>query len=72
MSKSASVIHPCKSVPGFWEEDEDEEEPEDADGAVDEEGGGGGGQLVDVLEGLGHHEPPQVRRRVRHRVRPPL
>ena len=61
-----------QSVPGFGEKDEDEEESEDADGAVDEEGGGGGGELVDVLEGLGHHEPPQVGRRVRHRVRPPL
>ena len=61
-----------QSVPGLWEKDENEEESEDADGAVDEEGGGGGGELVDVLEGLGHHEPPQVGRRVRHRVRPPL
>ena len=61
-----------QSVPGFGEKDEDEEESEDADGAVDEEGGGGGGELVDVLEGLGHHEPPQVGRRVRHRVRPTL
>ena len=59
-------------MPGLWEKDENEEESEDADGAVDEEGRGGGGELVDVLEGLGHHEPPQVGRRVRHRVRPPL
>ena len=59
-------------MPGFGEKYENEEEAEDADGAVDEEGGGGGGQLVDVLERFGHHEPPQVGRRVRHRVRPPL
>ena len=76
MNQDQSKLHGSnevhQSVPGLWEEDENEEESEDADGAVDEEGRGGGGELVDVLEGLGHHEPPQVGRRVRHRVRPPL
>ena len=61
-----------RAVPGFGQKYEYEEEAEDADGAVEEEGCGGGGKLVDVFERLGHHEPPQVGRGVRHRVRPPL